>query len=47
MKRFQEIDVAKGLLIMLVIVVHVPMALHKMGYDYPFVCYPSNETILV
>ncbi|AGB29488.1 acetyltransferase, fucose-4-O-acetylase [Prevotella dentalis DSM 3688] len=44
MKRFQEIDVAKGLLIMLVIVVHVPMALHKMGYDYPFVCYPSNET---
>lgn len=44
MEKKTFIDVAKGILIMLVVVVHVPIALHKMGFDYPFVCYPTNET---
>ena len=42
-KRLHYIDIAKGILMLMVIMVHVPLALKKMGFDYPYVNFPTNE----
>lgn len=43
-KRFSSIDICKGLLIILVVMVHVPLALDRVGLDYPYVRFLTNST---
>lgn len=43
-KRFSSIDICKGLLIILVVMVHVPLALDRAGVDYPYVSFLTNTT---
>lgn len=44
MQRLGYIDIAKGILIICVALGHIPYAIELLGKDYPFVCFPINET---
>ena len=44
MKRLSYIDRVKGLLIISVVLGHAAWSIGLMDYNYPYVCYPFNET---
>jgi fucose 4-O-acetylase-like acetyltransferase len=44
MKRLNYIDRVKGLLIISVVLGHAAWSIGLMDYNYPYVCYPFNET---